>query len=42
VKHFARRMGGVRGTGEFLVELGRGFRLVKMSALLVLGCASIF
>jgi hypothetical protein len=42
VKRFAGCMGGVRGTDESLVELGCGFRLVKMSALLVLGCAGIF
>jgi hypothetical protein len=36
VKCLAGRMGGVRGTDIFLVDLGCGFRLMKSSALLVL------
>jgi hypothetical protein len=36
VKRLTGRMGGVRGTSVFLVDLGCGSRLMKSSALLVL------
>jgi hypothetical protein len=42
VKRLAGRMGGVRGTGEFLGEQGCGSLRMKKSVLLVLRYTSFF